>query len=359
MVRDRGGDSLKASSKLRINSRPGKLRDFVSKPADPTDLFSFRLRNSSSVNVTLSKLQSNVNLELYTLKKPRRRTLKQIGGQEFNDLSRRQINRYLSKVAQSKQGGSQNEDITIDLEPGFYYVRVFARQRQGSRYRLRYQANPITDPPVQPDNPLTELPGPELPGPELPGPESPGSELPGSESPGSDSPPPTSGGGDMPAIPSEPIPVVDVSETTLYSGSGLPVAEGWLAPQQFPVSETEVDQFLDDLAASNPLLANLVDFDDLVQDAIADRQIAPPLTETVGAAGVTVDTRFFPSDDPNRGYFGYSNYQPVLPDVDELDLAGLAADLDNLYENLAQDITVEPVNQDFPTLDSTLGYSLQ
>ncbi|MEB3356665.1 MAG: hypothetical protein VKK04_08060 [Synechococcales bacterium] len=358
MAGDRGGDSLKSSSKLRITSKAGKVKDFVSRGEDPNDLFGFRLRNSSSASFNLSRLQANVNIELYALETPRRKALKQIGGQEFSALNRRQINRHLKKVAQSKRGGRRQEAIAIDLEPGFYYVRVFTGQQQGSRYRLRYQFDPIpevlpTNPDFPPNNsPDTGVPG-DGSGSDTPGTDN-GTNNPGTGSPGTDTPgnPTPSPDTEVPTMPDEPDPALGVP---LYSGTGLPITEGWLAPQQFPASEAAVDEYLSDPVFSNSLISGIVN--SFVQDAKNDRQIAPALAETPGPDGVTVDTRFF-NDDPNRGYFGYSNYQPVFPDPDSLNLFALASSPDP-YAALAQQVTIEKVNSNFPVLNATAGYSLE
>ncbi|MGJ3251885.1 MAG: cadherin-like domain-containing protein [Elainellaceae cyanobacterium] len=110
-------------------------------------MFRLNLRSSGRLDLQLSRLRANANLEIYEFKRPKRKVLKDIGKTDFSDLSRREIRRNLKLLGRSRKGGKRNEKISETLESGIYYIRVFTpRPRDNTRYRLRVKANPNTSP---------------------------------------------------------------------------------------------------------------------------------------------------------------------------------------------------------------------
>ncbi|GAB4386241.1 MAG: hypothetical protein Kow00121_52420 [Elainellaceae cyanobacterium] len=97
------------------------------------DYYSFSLTGRSSFNLSLNRLQDNVNVFLLKAGKV---------------------------VARSAKGGKKPETINTTLEAGTYYIRV--NQKQGnSRYRLTLNATPTStsnpNPPSQPSQKLVSL----------------------------------------------------------------------------------------------------------------------------------------------------------------------------------------------------------
>lgn len=150
------GNSLKRARRFRLGDRPFKIRNQIT-DADSDDLFRFKIRSSHQLDIKLSKLRGNLNLELYTPRRKPRKTLANIGNVLFSELTRRQIRRNLTRVSQSKKRGNKKERIDTLLEPGTYYLRVFQRKvGEETAYRLKVKSNAV---PTSAVNPSASLSG--------------------------------------------------------------------------------------------------------------------------------------------------------------------------------------------------------
>ncbi|MGJ3246388.1 MAG: CAP domain-containing protein [Elainellaceae cyanobacterium] len=106
---DHAGDSLSQARTIRLQSGNRAFKDWVGK-ADHSDYYKFRLRRSSNVNIALSQLRANANVELLTNR-----------GRAIDRSTRR---------------GRKRESLDLALEPGTYYVRVY-RDKGNTKYKLR------------------------------------------------------------------------------------------------------------------------------------------------------------------------------------------------------------------------------
>ncbi len=255
-MKDRAGNTLASARKLgSLNAKTLNFKDFVGS-GDRDDLYTFSIGSSSGLNVNLSGV---IAAELFTLKN--RKAIKRIGKIDFSNLKRKDISSNLIRVARS--GNGSVPQITIaDLNSGNYYLRVRSSKNQ-TNYSVSISSPTIT---------LT------------------------------------------------PNPVLPTGTTTsLFNGTGLPKAQGWIDFNQIPVPVS---------AAFNkpPFLSSS----------------AKPVVETPSATGITfrTDEGITTITDLNQGYAGYSNYTaaPVV--------------------SVPLSFKVEKINSAFPTLDRTTGYSL-
>jgi hypothetical protein len=191
--------------------------------------------------------------ELYTLKN--RRAIKRIGKINFDQLKPREIRSNLTRVARSSQSGIPQIVIT-NLNAGEYFLRV-----RSTKARANYTLA-ISSPAVAP------VPNPG-------------------------------------------------KVTSLYNGTGLPKAQGWLDFNQIPT----------------PFFSDRLPFLSTKAKTVA---------QTSGATGVAfrTDDDFTGTGDLNQGYAGYTNY---------------TATPDNLSFS---SFTTSKINAAFPTLDRTQGYTL-
>ena len=165
-------NSLKGARKLRLRNRVKPLTNRISR-ADQDDIYTFSLRKSSYFNAQISRLKSDVLVELYRAKKSRRKLLKAVGNQDFSELKRPDIRKQLRRVATSTQASERSERLQAELRPGFYYLRVHYRQGN-TRYRLKVSKDDTTgNIPSPPGSPTGQLPTPPNPVTPLPTPVAP------------------------------------------------------------------------------------------------------------------------------------------------------------------------------------------
>ncbi|MGJ3252000.1 MAG: PPC domain-containing protein [Elainellaceae cyanobacterium] len=387
MPSDRAQETLRRARKLRLSPTPRTLRDFIGQ-GDSTDLYRFKSRATSQIDLTLSKLRANANVEIYQVKGKLRNVLRKIGRIDFDDLSRRDIRRNLRRIGRSTRKGKRNETLSLDVGPGTFFVRVYPnRNRDSTRYRLRISATPealpvldsvgntladatqipsestvnifadqigVSDPSdvyrfdlgdrkkvflaltnLQANADLNLL-------------DSTGALIKNSAKIGVESEAivrnlkagtyyiqvvPQAGSTTPYTLTSS---IADLTTTTLYNGVNLPAdtVPQSLALGQFPIPET--------LA---PIPINLLPPN--IRDFFGD-----PIPETyVPGIGVNINSQFSTTN-PNQGYVGYSNYQPDLSSINTVELLG-ANSLDDL------DVDFNLVNSLFPVLDASVGYTLE
>jgi uncharacterized protein YkwD len=100
---------------------------------NPERLYKIHSRQHSLLNLTLSGLQANANLEL--------------------------LNQQGKRLSRSNQPGRTSESIRYQASPGTYYVRV-SRQQGRTRYQLRLHQEPTPPTPVMLQLPLAQSPDP-------------------------------------------------------------------------------------------------------------------------------------------------------------------------------------------------------
>lgn len=117
MARD-AGDTLRTARSITVDSTFRSIARESIGGSDRNDYFKFRLRGRSSVDLKLSGLRANANVEV----------LNRSGNRVPGGLSRRT--------------GRRNEDINLNLNTGTYYVRIFpGSARDRTSYTLRMSAN--------------------------------------------------------------------------------------------------------------------------------------------------------------------------------------------------------------------------
>jgi hypothetical protein len=233
-----------------------KLGSLNATPLNLKDFVGFADREDLySFNVSSGGLNASFSgaivAELYTLKN--RKALKKIGKINFDQLKPKEIRSNLTRVARS--GNSSVPQITATLlNPGTYFLRVRSSKAQAN-YRLALSSPP-------------------------------------------------------------PAPVPNSSTvTSLFNGTGVPKAQGWLDFNQIPT----------------PFLTDVLPFLSTKAKTVA---------QTSGTTGITfrTDDNFTGTGDLNQGYAGYSNYTATP--------TGLTS------------FTTSKINSAFPALDRTQGYTL-
>ncbi|MGJ3247832.1 MAG: pre-peptidase C-terminal domain-containing protein [Elainellaceae cyanobacterium] len=148
MPRDRAKNFLKRAKKVTLNNSSSSFKDFIG-DGDDDDLYRVRVTNRSSFDLKLSGLKSNADVEIYTLKGPRQKVLRQIGTTDFSDLTKKDIRKNLQMLTRSRKGGKRNEAVSAELDAGEYYVRVKPRnsKRHSTNYKLILSAEEIVIPP--------------------------------------------------------------------------------------------------------------------------------------------------------------------------------------------------------------------
>lgn len=106
---DRAGNTRSDARKLRLSSKATTVSDAVS-PNDRDDFYKVRLRQKGQLNLKLSTLEANANLEL----------LKKNG----------------TVIARSAQPGTRNETIQKTLSEGTYFIRVYPKRKADTKYKL-------------------------------------------------------------------------------------------------------------------------------------------------------------------------------------------------------------------------------
>ncbi|MEM9447264.1 MAG: pre-peptidase C-terminal domain-containing protein [Cyanobacteria bacterium P01_E01_bin.6] len=129
----------------RANPGTGRFRfsDAIG-GGDNDDLYRIRLTNKSSLNLKVSRLRADVDVELYTFDQPRSDVIKEIGRTPFSDLRRRSIRQLLNLEA--SESGARRIRMTEDLEANDYYLRITPGKRNAeTNYRVVLRATEIAD----------------------------------------------------------------------------------------------------------------------------------------------------------------------------------------------------------------------
>ncbi len=119
-VPDYANNTYKAAREVVLSSQASVFNDFVG-DGDQKDFYTFNVASSTNLNLVLSGLSANADLEL------------------FNSRGR--------VIGSSKNGGSVSESITRNnLEAGQYYVRVSQGVRgENTNYSLSFSTKLVSD----------------------------------------------------------------------------------------------------------------------------------------------------------------------------------------------------------------------
>jgi uncharacterized protein YkwD len=121
MLRD-DRNHLDRANTVAISSKPQTFKDRLRGP-DLEQYYRLRLKKRSHFELQLKRLKSNADVEL------------------LRDWNRNKKQDLGEVVASSRAANRQKETIDIQgLEPGTYFIRVFARGNQRTRYRLQLSA---------------------------------------------------------------------------------------------------------------------------------------------------------------------------------------------------------------------------
>lgn len=143
------GSSLKKAFKIKARDVSDfKTRDRIG-GNNLDDLYRFKLRGSSStqVDIDLSKLKRNADLELYALDRKANKVNKAIGNLKFSQIKPNKLKKNLAEIGRSIKKGKRAESISNQLEPGTYYIRVFSKSSKATRYKLELATSPVNTPP--------------------------------------------------------------------------------------------------------------------------------------------------------------------------------------------------------------------
>ncbi|MEP0910011.1 pre-peptidase C-terminal domain-containing protein [Leptolyngbya sp. GB1-A1] len=170
MAQDSGNTLLSARS-LNLATGPKTRRETIGGSSDPRDFFKFNLTSRSSLDLSLKKLRSNVDVSLL-------------------DSTRKVI-------ASSRRADRLSESIKTTLDAGTFYIRLNTKEAS-TGYQLQVAATPI--------------PGSGTPGGGTPGGGTPGGGTPGGGTPGGGTP----GGG----IPTNTAPTIGTNTALIVSRNG-------------------------------------------------------------------------------------------------------------------------------------------
>ncbi|XQQ05832.1 MAG: GDSL-type esterase/lipase family protein [Leptolyngbya sp. IPPAS B-1204] len=229
----RNPNSLKLAKLFRrLGTGPIRHRDRVSR-TDRNDLFSIRLEDQQILTLQMQQLgKGKLGIQLFALKQARNTTLRAIGQRDFGELSPREIKPFLAPITSLRINHSRKHLRQLVLDPGEYYIRVFHRTGDLSRYQLNLASRslittPASSPPVEPlsNPPITTAPllltPPPTPAPSTPVP------TPISVSVPAPSPNPT------PAPPPNPLPIPAPLPAPAPSPNPIPTPNP--TPNQAPV----------------------------------------------------------------------------------------------------------------------------
>ncbi|MEB3211095.1 MAG: SBBP repeat-containing protein [Leptolyngbyaceae bacterium] len=144
---DRAPNTLSDARNLRQLKTKRKVFNDTLGIDDTTDLLKFKLTASSNVKLVAKKNREDIDLEVFSIKGREKRALRKIGNQDFDELKRGEIRRYLNRVGRSSRSGNTAEKIRTELDEGTYYVRVsYSEQNgKGTKFHLIGTATPLDD----------------------------------------------------------------------------------------------------------------------------------------------------------------------------------------------------------------------
>lgn len=149
-------NSFQGAKKIRFNQSAKIFKDSVSR-SDRDDIYRFSLKKSSVFEAKVSKLKSDISVELYEPKKSRKKVIKTFGSQPVSNLKKKDIRKQLRRLTTSKKLGKRSELLDQTLDPGTYYLRVSYTQGK-TKYRLKASTSDPLTPVVSPPPPIPAMP---------------------------------------------------------------------------------------------------------------------------------------------------------------------------------------------------------
>jgi lysophospholipase L1-like esterase len=152
MKDDRTNNSLKSARKFRrLGAGQIRRRDRVSQE-NQNDLFSFSFSDPQVLSLQIQRRSRNskLGIQLFALKQTKNVTLKAIGQNDFSDLTSKEIKKFFMPIATLRLNNGRKYLRQLRLDQGDYYIRVFHRQGEVSRYQLDLSAQPILPSPATP-----------------------------------------------------------------------------------------------------------------------------------------------------------------------------------------------------------------
>jgi len=155
MRRDVGNRIEQSKNLGRFRNRGRTFKNSLD-PLDKIDVYRFKLTSSKRVNISVSDLSKNSNIDVVVLseKRKRNRDSKKASALPLRNSDRKANRKKISRIGISRQGKGQNESIEFDrLKRGTYFIRLLHKRGRTS-YQLKVDANrPL--PASQPIQPLT------------------------------------------------------------------------------------------------------------------------------------------------------------------------------------------------------------
>ena len=103
-------------------------------------------RSTLDLSVTRIARRNNVNVEVFTYKRPFNQVVRQIGGIDFRRLTSRQRNTNLQRIASGTRPGNRDENISTSVDAGEILVRFFRPSGSGTNFTSDIAITPITVP---------------------------------------------------------------------------------------------------------------------------------------------------------------------------------------------------------------------
>ena len=163
MAGDRFKNSLQTAKNLgSFTTNPQILQDTVGK-LDRNDLSRFHVANRASLTLNLSLPQSRktsqnqrgtIGLDIFAVKAIGRKPLQILRRTDFVTLKPRDLRNKLTFLSRSKFSPQGSRSLSLNLEPGEYYFRVYSNG-QNSPYRVLATLEPLAEP-----TPPTPVPAP-------------------------------------------------------------------------------------------------------------------------------------------------------------------------------------------------------
>ena len=148
-------NSFKGAKKFRFNQSGKIFRNSVSR-SDRDDIYRFSLQKSSVFEAKVSRLKSDISVELYAPKTSSKKVVRTFGSQSVSTLKNKDIRKQLRRLTTSQKLGKRSELLEQPLDPGTYYLRV-SYTKGKTKYRLKAStADPLT--PIDSPPPIAVVP---------------------------------------------------------------------------------------------------------------------------------------------------------------------------------------------------------
>ena len=154
-------NTLKRATKVKLSPSANRRIKNKLKEGEGSDLIRLKVTDSMNLDLKLFGLKDDLDIQLYSPKKKLGKVLKALGKTSFDELSKKEIRKYLKQVKRSKRKGKANETIDdLLLGPGTYFIRIAGKKNNNtSKYKLDFAANPLSI--VSPLPPISPTPTPD------------------------------------------------------------------------------------------------------------------------------------------------------------------------------------------------------